>query len=67
LVSELGFAAAEISVLQSQLAAARARREADNAYDLAEDLLCRDDRFATVYRRLLAATSSSSTQWAART
>jgi hypothetical protein len=53
LISDLGFQAAEIRVLQGQLAAACARREYDVVRDLAEDLITRNERFHETYTRLL--------------
>jgi hypothetical protein len=52
-ISDLGFQAAEIRALQSQLAAACVRREYDVICDLAEDLMARHDRFHDTYTRLL--------------
>lgn len=53
-MAELGFAAAEIAALHSQLATACARRERDTIFDLAEDLVARHARFHDAFIRLLA-------------
>ncbi len=52
-ISELGFQAAEVRALQSQLAAACARREYDIICDLAANLITRNERFHQTYARLL--------------
>jgi hypothetical protein len=53
-MAELGFAAAEIAALHSQLATACARRDRGTVLDLAQDLVARHARFHDAFIRLLA-------------